>query len=102
MLSAAMKGEARRVVAPELAERVRAVLTKAMVGIRYERTEGGMFLALDTTLSEPQVAQLESKRIGRPRRPTAGFWSLPGTWKGRCTEPCVYLTCRAHLRLGAP
>lgn len=65
-LSAAMKGEAHRVVAPELAERVRAVLTKAMVGIRYEQIDGGMFRAMDTTSPEPQVAQLGRSELVDP------------------------------------
>ena len=57
-LSAAMKGEADRIAIPELADRARAILTRAMVGIRYERIAGLDFRAVDTTSLEPQVAQL--------------------------------------------
>ena len=57
-LSAAMKGEADRIAMPELAARARAILTRAMVGIRYERIEGSDFRTIDTTSVEPQVAQL--------------------------------------------
>ncbi len=57
-LSAAMKGEADRIAMPELADRARAILTRAMVGIRYERIEGSDFRTVDTTSVEPQVAQM--------------------------------------------
>ena len=79
-LSAAMKGEAHRVVAPELAERVRAVLTKAMVGIRYEKIDGGMFRALGTTSLEPQVAHLHRSELVDPgdRLLAFGRFRAPG------------------------
>lgn len=40
-LSPAMKREARREIAPELAERARGVLTKAMVSARFSKTDSG-------------------------------------------------------------
>lgn len=65
-LSAAMKGEADRPALPELADRARAILTRAMVGIRYERIDGADFKAIDTTSAEPQVAQLGRETLVDP------------------------------------
>jgi HrpA-like RNA helicase len=42
-LSAAMKAEAYRQIEPGLAERARAVLTRAMVSLRYERVTGTQY-----------------------------------------------------------
>lgn len=65
-LSAAMKGEAERAPAPELAERARAVLTRAMVGIRYARSSEGTFQSLNTTTGEPPTAQLSRGELVEP------------------------------------
>ena len=65
-LSAAMKGEAERAPAPELAQRTRAVLTRAMVGIRYARNSEGTFQSLFTTAGEPLMAQLKRGELVEP------------------------------------
>lgn len=65
-LSAAMKGEADRMAMPELADRVRGVLTRAMVGIRYERIDGDSFRTVDMSSIEPQEAQLGRGELIEP------------------------------------
>jgi hypothetical protein len=72
-LSAAMKGKADRSVSPELGERARAVLTRAMVGIRYTRIDGATFRAIDTTSSEPQTAQLGLGELVEPGNNVLAF-----------------------------
>ncbi len=72
-LSAAMRGKADRNVSPELGERARAVLTRAMVGIRYTRIDGATFRAIDTTSSEPQTAQLGRGELVEPGNNVLAF-----------------------------
>ena len=62
-VSAAMKGEASRPVMPALADRVRGILTRAMVSLRYDRIEGSNYRQATTTEREPEEVTVRSPLV---------------------------------------
>ena len=79
-----MKAEAYRTIEPTLAERARAILTRAMVSLRYERVVGtqyrsAMFYKTETELDEFKAAIERAKEIWNGQivtelTPAATFW----------------------------
>jgi HrpA-like RNA helicase len=62
-LSAAMKGEAFRPVQPALADRARAVLTRTMVSLQYERLDGAQFISVTSASQESETVQLSHSQL---------------------------------------
>jgi len=62
-LSAAMKGEAFRPIVPALAGRARAVLTRTMVSLRYERLDGAQFCGVTASSEKPEIVLLSRSQL---------------------------------------
>lgn len=93
-LSAAMKSSAERHVIPALADRARAVITRAMGGHRYDRVEGSKYRSVAN--KESQNVQLDRSALVDPgdRIIALNRFRRPPDASGEAREPIIASTIR--------